>query len=71
MGTGHFTEGAWRHPHVAGVVALLRQAAPGASVSALKQVLANTAADLGSAGDDIRFGWGLIQPLQALEVLTS
>ena len=58
-------------PHVAGAVALLRQAVPGASVNTLKQVIVNTARDLGRFGDDTRFGFGFIQPLEALRSLTS
>ncbi len=58
-------------PHVAGVAALLRQAAPGASVSDIKTVLAQTALDLGRFGDDIRFGFGRIQPVDALNALLS
>lgn len=56
-------------PHLAGVVALLRQANQNATVNEIKQVLAETALDLGRVGDDIRFGWGLVQPIAALETL--
>ncbi len=58
-------------PHVAGVAALLRQAAPGASVGQIKSALAVTARDLGMFGDDIRFGFGRIQPVDALDALLS
>jgi subtilisin family serine protease len=58
-------------PHVAGVVALLRQANPHATVNDLKQVLAETALDLGKESEDIRYGWGLLRPVDALETLLS
>ncbi len=53
-------------PHVAGVVALMRQANPNADVQTIKTILMNTARDLGSAGEDNDYGWGCIDAYQAV-----
>lgn len=53
-------------PHVAGVVALMRQASPNADVQTIKTVLMQTARDLGSAGEDNDYGWGVIDAYQAV-----
>ena len=47
-------------PHVAGSIALLRQIAPYLTGTEIKHILMNTAADLGSSGDDNNYGHGLI-----------
>jgi subtilisin family serine protease len=53
-------------PHVAGVVALMRQANPDADVQTIKTVLMQTARDLGSTGEDNDYGWGVIDAYQAV-----
>jgi hypothetical protein len=53
-------------PHVAGVVALMRQANPNADVQTIKTVLMQTARDLGAAGEDNDFGWGVIDAYEAV-----
>jgi len=53
-------------PHVAGVVALMRQANPNVDVQTIKQILMSTARDLGSAGEDNDFGWGCIDAYEAV-----
>ncbi|UCE17674.1 MAG: S8 family serine peptidase [Gemmatimonadota bacterium] len=53
-------------PHVAGVVALMRQANPNADVQIIKQVLMNTARDEGTAGEDNTYGWGCIDAYEAV-----
>lgn len=53
-------------PHVAGVVALMRQANPNADVQTIKNVLMQTARDLGPAGEDNDFGWGVIDAYEAV-----
>jgi bacillopeptidase F len=53
-------------PHVAGVVALMRQANPDLGVDSIKQILMNTAVDLGAFGDDNAYGWGIIDAYQAV-----
>jgi len=47
-------------PHVAGSIALLRQANPDISSTRVKEILMETATDLGSQGEDNTFGHGLI-----------
>jgi subtilisin family serine protease len=53
-------------PHVAGVVALMRQANPNADVQTIKSVLMSTARDLGTAGEDNSYGWGIIDAYEAV-----
>jgi subtilisin family serine protease len=53
-------------PHVAGVVALMRQANPDLEVDSLKRILINTAIDLGVPGEENTYGWGIIDAYQAV-----
>ncbi|KYK31375.1 MAG: hypothetical protein AYK22_02530 [Thermoplasmatales archaeon SG8-52-3] len=53
-------------PHVNGVVALMRQAAPNMSVEAIKEIIFQTAYDLGDAGEDNSYGWGMIDAYEAV-----
>ena len=54
-------------PHVAGVVALMRQANPDLSVNTIKRILMNTARDLGAAGEDNTYGWGMVDAYAAVD----
>jgi bacillopeptidase F len=56
-------------PHVAGVVALMRQANPDLEVDSIKQILMRTARDLGPFAEDNSYGWGVIDAYEA--VLTA
>jgi bacillopeptidase F len=56
-------------PHVAGVVALLRQADPDLDVDSIKQILMNTAVDLGLPGEENTFGWGIIDAYAAVSAI--
>ncbi len=47
-------------PHIAGSIALLRQAAPFMTGTEIKYILMNTAAELGTPGEDNTYGHGLI-----------
>ena len=47
-------------PHVAGAIALLRQVNPDISATRAKEILMETAVDLGSQGEDNTYGHGLI-----------
>ena len=58
-------------PHVAGVVALLRQAFPGTSVDQVKEAMYMTAVDLGSTGEDNTFGKGRVDALAAYNYLKA
>jgi serine protease AprX len=56
-------------PHVAGAIALMRSAAPLASVAEIETALTSTARDIGAAGPDNDSGFGLINLPVALEAL--
>ena len=56
-------------PHVAGVAALVWSANPSWSNAQVRQALAVTAEDLGAAGRDNAYGWGLVQAKAALDEL--
>lgn len=60
-------------PHVAGVVALLLAAEPEAPLSAIVEVLRDTARHPDGPGmrPDNRWGYGWIQPSEALKALQS
>ncbi|HET6348359.1 MAG TPA: S8 family serine peptidase [Candidatus Krumholzibacteria bacterium] len=53
-------------PHVSGTVALIRQANPSISVDGIKQILEQTALDLGNPGDDNDYGWGRVNAFAAV-----
>ncbi len=53
-------------PHVAGVVALMRQARPDLDVDTVKQILMESSRDLGLAGEDNDYGHGLIDAYAAV-----
>jgi bacillopeptidase F len=58
-------------PHVSGVMALLRQAEPGAWVEELEQAITETAVDLGTPGPDNDSGHGLVDAPAALDKLVE
>ena len=53
-------------PHVNGVVALMKQACPDLTVTQIKDILYQTAVDLGSAGEDNSYGWGMVDAYEAV-----
>ncbi len=53
-------------PHVAGVVALMRAANPDLEVNAIKQILMDTAIDLGATGEDNTYGHGFLDAYAAV-----
>ena len=53
-------------PHVNGVVALMRQACPDLTPDEIKQILYDTAEDLGPVGKDNDFGYGLVDAYDAV-----
>ncbi|HEU4365600.1 MAG TPA: S8 family serine peptidase, partial [Candidatus Krumholzibacteria bacterium] len=53
-------------PHVSGTVALMRQANPAMTIAEMKQILAQTSLDLGSAGMDNNYGWGRVNAFAAV-----
>ncbi len=58
-------------PHVAGVVALMRQADPDLDVATLKTILLQTARDEGTAGEDNTYGWGFLDARAAVEAVIA
>ena len=58
-------------PHVAGVVALMRSANPNVDVSTIKQILMDTAVDMGNPGEDNDSGHGFIDAYQAVLAVMS
>lgn len=53
-------------PHVAGLAALMVSQAPSLTPAAIEAILRRTALDLGTAGRDDQFGFGLIQARPAI-----
>jgi subtilisin family serine protease len=53
-------------PHVAGVVALMRQANPNLTTEEVYQILMETAVDKGTPGDDNNYGAGVINAYHAV-----
>jgi hypothetical protein len=57
--------------HVSGVAALIIERDPAIDVAKLEEVLFSTARDLGPKGRDNQFGYGLVDPLRALNALDA
>jgi len=55
-------------PHVAGAIALILHANPNMTVDNIYDLLRITVEDLGDAGQDIRYGWGVIDAYEAVEL---
>lgn len=58
-------------PHVSGLVALLRQKNPNATVDEIKTAILTSAIDMGMPGADNDYGWGRIDCAEALNNLSS
>jgi hypothetical protein len=58
-------------PHVAGIVALVKQADPALGGQALADVIRRTASDLGPAGPDATFGNGLVSASAAVAAVVG
>lgn len=55
-------------PHASALGALLKSAYPNLSPKQIKQIIVNSAEDLGSTGYDEQYGYGLINPVDAFDV---
>ncbi len=53
-------------PHIAGVVGLMRSANPDVDVTTIKQIIMDTATDLGATGEDNTYGWGFVNAYEAV-----
>jgi bacillopeptidase F (M6 metalloprotease family) len=58
-------------PHMSGTVALMLQANPTLTVDMLKQLVSDTALDLGAAGMDNDYGWGRVNAFAAVSAALS
>ncbi len=58
-------------PHVAGIVALMREANPNLTVNEIKYILMNTADDFGDPGEDNTYGYGLVDAYAAVVMAMS
>lgn len=57
-------------PHVAGAGAILISKCPTCTTSEIRNILRNTAIDLGDTGKDILFGYGLVDLVSAMNYLS-
>ncbi|MEE8418146.1 MAG: S8 family serine peptidase, partial [candidate division Zixibacteria bacterium] len=53
-------------PHVAGVVALMREANPNLTTDQIGEIMMETAFDLGQEGEDNAYGWGIVDAYEAV-----
>ncbi len=58
-------------PYIAGLVALMRQYNPDATVEQIKNALISAADDLGVTGEDNSYGYGIVDASQVLKYLPS
>jgi serine protease len=58
-------------PHVSGVAALVWSNFPGKTNADIRNALQSTAQDLGAAGRDNSYGWGLVQARAAYDLLAG
>ncbi|MBA6383266.1 S8 family serine peptidase [Colwellia sp. BRX10-6] len=58
-------------PHVAGVAALVWSHHPSCTNVEIRNVLNSSAQDLGAAGRDVKFGYGLAQTKDAIDYITA
>ncbi|NLJ26648.1 MAG: S8 family serine peptidase, partial [Deltaproteobacteria bacterium] len=58
-------------PHVAGVAALIKAKKPSLTNAEIRDILYNTADDLGSSGKDTTFGYGMVNALAALRYVET
>jgi subtilisin family serine protease len=55
--------------HVSGIVALMLERDPTLTPKDVRLILETTAGDLGPKGRDVQYGWGLVNPQKALEMV--
>jgi subtilisin family serine protease len=57
--------------HISGVAALMLERDPTLTPADVRRILEETATDLGPKGKDAQYGWGLVNPQKALEVVNK
>ncbi len=65
-GYSNFSGTSMATPHIAGVVALMREANANMPIDQLKQIIFDTAVDLGSSGEDNSYGYGMVDAYEAV-----
>jgi len=70
-GYSEFSGTSMASPHINGVVCLMREVNPDLSVEGIKQIIFDTAFDLGSAGEDNSYGWGMVDAYEAVVAAMS
>ncbi len=71
FGYDYFEGTSMASPHAAGVISLMLSLNPDLTPTQVKQVLINTAVDLGTAGKDNYYGYGLIDAEAAVKMVQS
>jgi bacillopeptidase F len=54
-------------PHINGVAALMLEASPELGVDEIKQIIYDSAVDLGAPGEDNQYGWGMIDAFACVQ----
>ena len=70
-GYSQFSGTSMASPHINGVIALMRQANPNLAVQDIKQIIFDTALDLGQPGEDNDYGWGMVDAFEAVQIALS
>ncbi len=70
-GYANFSGTSMATPHIAGVVALLREVDPNLTSNELKQIMYDSCVDLGATGEDNSYGWGMIDAYVAVQAASG
>jgi subtilisin family serine protease len=65
-GYSSFSGTSMASPHINGVVAFMREVNPNISVESIKDIIFQTAYDLGDSGEDNDYGWGMVDAYEAV-----
>lgn len=69
--SGSYSGTSMAGPHIAGVVALMREACPNCDHITIKDAIMNTAHDYGTGGDDNQYGHGFVDAYDAVVAVSS
>lgn len=67
-GYSYYSGTSMASPHVNGVAALIFEACPDLSIEEVKEIIYQTAYDLGDPGEDNAYGWGMIDAYEAVNM---